>query len=262
MQFCAFEDSLTAYRRGKEDAFANRCYGKELADGKSVAVVKSHVLASGKPVYAVAETLCDAFGIGIGEQTARLVSFYSRIVFGAPDKATVLRGYNGNAAPTAGDTAHTLVPEQVDARADVGVGLVIDRVLFFEDGGNVGGQGTQAVIGCRRQHPSYARMARQSGHAASVSGNRSVLIQSAQHRQQTAGVGEMSRRGRREPGQVLGSAASPSRDIEDGTAEVCLRYFGRTACGHAALRGFRPKTVADAVGQAPCTTRTLVGHVT
>ena len=64
-----------------------------------------------------------------------------------------------------------------EAHADLGVGSVAQRVAFFEQGGEVGGQGFLARRACGHHHGGEPWMGAEGRHASSEVGDPSRLVQ-------------------------------------------------------------------------------------
>ena len=183
-----------------------------------------------------AAALGDAVGEGGGEQGAGVA-----VGLGAGAEAfLVLAGALANAGECAAVGVCGAMGDGGEAQADIGAGDGAQRVAFFQQGGQFGGQGGFLRAAGGQHHRGQAGVGAELRHLAAGLGDTALGIECAEPCEQRLagreragwrGVGERQACGR----------GTPAGAIQRQAGELGVKNFGAVIGGEAALEGYRPE---------------------
>ncbi|MCY1285500.1 hypothetical protein D9M70_344420 [compost metagenome] len=123
----------------------------------------------------------------------------------------------------------------------------------------VAGQGAESQGLAAQQQVGDARVGRQLGHGLPMAGQAAVFGQGAEALQQVATLGVGGGRRWVEPGQFIGVANAPTRQLQGQAGEVGLEDFSAAVGSQLFVLRLRPEPVTGAGLQAPGTAGALGG---
>ena len=206
--------------------------------------------------------LGNPFRIGSGKQGAGFIRIHLPVVRLHPDHPSILFRHPENPAPSAFATGVPGFPEcfqpQVDARFRR---LLCQRILLFQEGGDIGRKG---LLGRRfrpDQHLHDARMAWEGGEFPAVRCQPAIGAHRFQGNQQLMRLLQGIRRRRSKPAKPLRTGFSPGGDIQHRRRQIRLQNLGNTQRGHLLFDTGIPQPDAHARRHAAGASRPLVRHV-
>ena len=153
-------------------------------------------------------------------------------------------------------------PQGGDAQAKVGTDAFRgQRILLFQQGGDVAGEGFLGRAGGFHQHVSDAGMAGKGGHRAAGFRDLPVFRQGAQHLQQPARRGKRRGGRRGQPRQFFRRSGAPGRDIQQDGGKVGFQDFRCPVFRHPRLGCSGPEPVADSRRDTAGASGALGGHI-
>ncbi len=233
--------------------------------GQIVALRQPHALAAGQQVAvrAAGPQLGGALGIRQKQQPPHLIGCGKRRV-GLDAQQTAPLPTEALGPLQHGPVALAAPPSPVLAQGghppgEVAAGAAWQRVAFFEQRGEVGGQCAEAQPSAHRQQVCQARVGRQIEQAPALRGD-AACLQGVQLGQQRLGRLHAHRGRGVEPGQVR-DVGSPARHLQHQRREVGSQDFWRSGRREQRLGALAPQAVGHPRRGASRPPGALIGAV-
>ena len=205
---------------------------------------------------------CDTLRIGIGHKASHFFDCNICIILLGLHHATISLCHQCHTLPLPKVPMRPGLTQQTDAHGHICIVLLLSqRVLLFEQGGNIASQGNITKGSCTQYHPGNTGMARQFRHLPAERRNQPHRINGTKRKQQLTGSDDATNGRRGEPRQSRNIRLTKSSNIQQHWCQIGIRYLRLPLFRHAMLRSLRPQAIAHTRSQTSGTPHALCGHI-